>query len=155
RRSWLQTARQARGPPLDTSTGFGYGSRVTAIEPAPQVEAPAGARRMADLTDVDLTRPRAFQAAVPHHAFDAVTAAGGIAWHDEGPVPADVGNDVIRFVESPGFWVVTSHALVGEVLPDQKRFSSQLGTTVMHTLAPESLGMRRTKNRNMDATGPT
>lgn len=128
---------------------------MTAIEPAPQVEAPAGARRMADLTDVDLTRPRAFQAAVPHHAFDAVTAAGGIAWHDEGPVPADVGNDVIRFVDSPGFWVVTSHALVGEVLRDQKRFSSELGTTVMHTLAPESLGMLRMMMLNMDAPGHT
>ena len=90
---------------------------------------------------------------MPHDAFDALTAAGGIAWHDEGPMDPSLGNEVVRFVDSPGFWAVTSHALVNEVLRDQARFSSELGTTVMHTLAPESLGMLRAMMLNMDAPG--
>jgi hypothetical protein len=52
---------------------------VTTTEPAPQTTAPDGARRVAELTDVDLTRPRSFVDSVPHHAFDVLTAAGGIA----------------------------------------------------------------------------
>jgi cytochrome P450 len=128
---------------------------VTTTEPAPQVTAPAGARRVADIADVDLTRPRTFLQSVPHGAFDALTAAGGIAWHDEGALDPSLGNEVVRFVDSPGFWAVTSHALVNEVLRDQARFSSELGTTVMHTLAPESLGMLRAMMLNMDAPGHT
>ena len=128
---------------------------MTALEPAPTVDAPQGARRVADLTDVDLTKARSFRESVPHDAFAAITAAGGIAWHDEGPIDPSLGNEVVRFIDAPGFWAVTSHALVGEVLRDQARFSSELGTTVMHTLAPESLGMLRSMMLNMDAPGHT
>ena len=59
-------------------------------------------------------------------------------------------NPLLQFVDSPGFWVVTSHALVSEVDRDQERFSSALGGTFMPSLADESLAMFRQMMLNMD-----
>jgi hypothetical protein len=101
--------------------------------------------------DLDLTSGRTFLDAVPHDAFDVLTAAGGVAWHPEPPLDPDMNQgDLFRFVESPGFWVVTSHALVTEVLRNQLLFSSQLGTVFMPTMAPESLATFRSMMLNMD-----
>jgi cytochrome P450 len=119
-------------------------------EPLSPTDPPTGARRVADLAGVDLTSGRSFLDAVPHDAFDVLTAAGGVAWHDEVFDPAMSAGDVLRVVESPGFWAVTDHALVTEVLRNQPQFSSQLGTVFMPTLAPESLVMFRTMMLNMD-----
>jgi hypothetical protein len=98
---------------------------------------------LADVVDVDLTAPGTFRSAVPHAAFDALRAAGGIAWHDEPPVAGSLGdNPLLRFVDSAGFWAVTSHALVGEVDRDQERFSSEAGGTSMPSL-PHALDLTR------------
>lgn len=105
--------------------------------------------------EIDLTSARTFGSGAPHQAFDVLRAAGGIEWHDEPPIDPALHQDFIRFVDSPGFWSVTSHALVSEVLKDQSRFSSQLGTTVMHTLDPESLPVLRSMMLNMDAPDHT
>ena len=110
-----------------------------------------GARLAADLVDVDLTSGRSFVDGVPHAAFDALRAAGGIAWHTEPrPDPAFNQGDFLRFVPSPGFWAVTSHELVSAVLRNQALFSSQLGGTTLPSLAPESLAMFRQMMLNMD-----
>jgi cytochrome P450 len=121
-------------------------------EPVSPTEPPVGARMVADLVDIDLTLGRSFLDAVPHDAFDVLRAAGGIAWHPEPPLDPNMNQgDLLRFVESPGFWVVTSHALVTDVLRNQPLFSSQLGTVFMPTVAPESLAMFRSMMLNMDA----
>jgi cytochrome P450 len=121
------------------------------VEPVTPSEPPPAARLVADLVDVDLTSGRSFLAEVPHAAFDVLRAAGGVAWHAElPPDPAFNQGDVLRFVESPGFWVVTSHELVTAVLRDPASFSSHLGGTTMPSLAPESLAMFRQMMLNMD-----
>ncbi len=119
-------------------------------DPATPSDPPAGARMVADLTDVDLTTGRSFLASVPHEAFDAIRSAG-VAWHHEPPPdPAFARGDILRFVESPGFWVATSHEHVSEVLRNQGLFSSRLGGTFMPSMAPESLAVFRTMMLNMD-----
>ena len=113
--------------------------------------APAGARLAADIIDVDLTSHGVFVAGVPHASFDALRGAGGIAWHDEPPVAGQLGdNPFLQFVDSPGFWVVTSYELVTTVDRDQERFSSQLGGTFMPSLTEESLAIFRQMMLNMD-----
>jgi cytochrome P450 len=124
---------------------------MSVAEPVAPTGLPPGARLVPDLVDLDLTSGRSFHAAVPHDAFGTLRAAGGIAFHPEPPLdPGMNQGDLLRFIESPGFWVVTSHALVTEVLRNQPRFSSQLGTVFMPTLAPESLATFRSMMLNMD-----
>jgi cytochrome P450 len=121
--------------------------------PGPQtpVTPPPGARLVADVVDVDLTSGATFLPGVPHTAFDELRHHGGIAWHSEPPVAGMMGdNPLLQFVDSPGFWAVTAHALVSEVDRDQERFSSQLGGTFMPSLTEESLGMFRQMMLNMD-----
>jgi cytochrome P450 len=57
---------------------------------------------------------------------------------------------MIRFVDSPGFWVVTSHELVAEVDRDQERFSSEAGGTSVPSMTEESLAIFRQMMLNMD-----
>ncbi len=117
---------------------------------------PTGARLAGDLVDCDLSTGGAFAHGVPHDAFDRLRRAGGIAWHSEAPVAGLMGdNPLLQFVDSPGFWVVTSHELVTEVDRDAERFSSEAGGTFMPSLADESLVMFRQMMLNMDAPGHT
>jgi cytochrome P450 len=107
---------------------------------------------VADFVDIDLTSGATFVRGVPHAEFDRLRAAGGIAWHDESSVDAGAAaGDLLRFVPSPGFWVVTSHTLVSAVLRNPDTFSSQLGSVFLPTLAPESLATFRQMMLNMDA----
>src|SRR5262245_11354400 len=124
---------------------------MIAAEPAPPTDAPVDARRAADIVDVDLTAATTFALEVPHAAFDELRAAGGVEWHDEQQIAPTLPQDFVRFVYSPGFFSVTSHALVTEVLKDPSRFSSELGATTMMTLDAESLPMLRAMMLNMDA----
>ncbi len=113
-------------------------------------------RLVADLVDVDLTSHAAFARRVPHGAFDELRRHGGIAWHDERPVAEYAeDNPLLRFVDSPGFWAVTSHALVSEVDRDQERFSSEVGGTSLPSMAEESLVLFRQMMLNMDHPGHT
>ena len=104
-----------------------------------------------DIVDCDLSSGAAFVRGVPHDAFDALRRSGGIAWHDEPPVEGLMGdNPLLQFVDSPGFWVLTSYDLVGEVDRDQERFSSELGGTSIPSMAEDSLLMFRQMMLNMD-----
>ena len=80
---------------------------------------PPDARLVTDVVEVDLTAGGSFLAGVPHDAFDALRRRGGVAWHAEPPVVGLLGDDnpLLRFVDSPGFWVVTSHALDRDQAP--------------------------------------
>jgi cytochrome P450 len=119
--------------------------------PPTPVDPPPGARLVSDIVDVDLTRGNTFLPGVPHDAFDELRRHGGIAWHAEGPVAGLLGdNPLLQFVDSPGFWVVTAHALVSEVDRDQERFSSEAGGTFMPSLTDDSLAMFRQMMLNMD-----
>ncbi len=112
---------------------------------------PPNARRVRDIVDIDLTSGNAFVPGVPHEAFDALRRHGGIGWHDERPVAGMMGdNPLLQFVDSPGFWVVTAHALVSEVDRDQELFSSALGGTFMPSLSQDSLATFRQMMLNMD-----
>jgi hypothetical protein len=115
---------------------------------------PTGARLAAGIADADLATPRGFVGGPPHAAFDALRRQGGIAWQGEPPVAGSMGdNPLLRFVDAPGFWAVTSHALVGEVDRDQERFSSEAGGTFLPSLAEDSLAMFRQMMLNMDHPG--
>ena len=119
--------------------------------PAAPATPPRGARLVADLVECDLTSGATFAPGVPHEAFDVLTSHGGIAWHDEPPVEGMLGdNPLLQFVDSPGFWVATSHALVSEVDRDQERFSSEMGGTFMPSLTEDSLAVFRQMMLNMD-----
>ena len=53
------------------------------------------------LADVDLAQGSTFLPGPPHDAFDALRAAGGIAWHEEPPVAGMLGdNPMLQFVDS-------------------------------------------------------
>ena len=117
---------------------------------------PDGARLAVDLVEVDLASSAAFIDGVPHAAFDELRRNGGIAWHTEPPIAGMMGdNPVLQFVDAPGFWAVTSHALVTEVDRDQERFSSEAGATFMPSLTEDSLVMFRQMMLNMDHPGHT
>jgi len=113
-------------------------------------DAPPGARLVADVVDVDLATGRPFATEVPHDAFDELRRAG-VSWHVEPPAAGMMGdNPMLQFVDSPGFWVVTSHALVAEVDRDQERFSSELGGTSIPSMTEDSLAIFRQMMLNMD-----
>jgi cytochrome P450 len=126
---------------------------ITSAGPGPLTPTtpPARARLVSDIVDVDLATGAAFAHGVPHEAFDELRRHGGVAWHSEPPMAGMMGeNPLLQFVDSPGFWVVTSHALVSEVDRDQTRFSSELGGTFIPSLSEESLLMFRQMMLNMD-----
>jgi cytochrome P450 len=124
---------------------------TSTARPSTPTTAPAGARFARDIVDCDLNAGRTFVDGVPHDAFDALRRHGGIAWHDEPPAAGMMGdNPMLQFVDSPGFWVVTSYDLVTEVDRDQERYSSELGGTSIPSMAEESLLMFRQMMLNMD-----
>jgi hypothetical protein len=104
-----------------------------------------------DIVGVDLAQPASFAGGPPHDAFDALRRHGGIAWHPEPPAAGMMGdNPMLQFVDSPGFWAVTSHALVSEVDRDQERFSSEAGGTSIPSMTEDSLAVFRQMMLNMD-----
>jgi cytochrome P450 len=125
---------------------------IVSTWPSTPEQAPPDARLVSDIVDVDLSAGRTFLPGVPHDAFDELRRHGGIAWHAEAPAAGMLGDDnpLLQFVDSPGFWVVTSHALASEVDRDQERFSSEAGGTFLPSLTDDSLAMFRQMMLNMD-----
>ena len=113
--------------------------------------APTGAPRVADIVDIDLSRPESFEAGVPHDAFDRLREGAPIAWHDEHrsgfSLQSGSAKDAPR---SPGFWAVTSHELVNEVSRNPASFSSWVGGTQLHNFAEADLLLFRQMMINMD-----
>ncbi len=126
-------------------------SSLPSPAPATPATSPPDARLVSDIIDCDLASAATFIEEVPHAAFDELRRHGGIAWHLEPPMAGKLGdNPILQFVDSPGFWVVTSHELVTEVDRDHQRFSSELGGTSMPSLTEDSLVMFRQMMLNMD-----
>ena len=106
---------------------------------------PVGALRVAELTDVDFTSATNFLSGPPHAAFDAVRAGGGLAWHDEAAPKANSlsAQSGMEAPPSPGFWMATSHEVVGEVSKDPATYSSYLGGIALVNMDDLTLaGMR-------------
>ena len=119
-----------------------------AIETPP---APTEARFATDVSEFDLMEPKGFIPAIPHPAFDALRAHSGIAWHSEPPAAGRLGDgSFLQFLDGPGFWAVTSHALVSQVDRDQELFSSELGGTTIQSVTAESLLIFRQMMLNLD-----
>jgi cytochrome P450 len=126
-------------------------TNVARPSPSTPSTPPPGARLAGDIVACDLNSGAAFVGGVPHDAFDALRQRGGVAWHDETPVQGMMGdNPLLQFVDSPGFWVVTSYDLVCEVDRDQERFSSALGGTSIPSMTEDSLLIFRQMMLNMD-----
>ncbi|WP_207943015.1 cytochrome P450 [Actinomadura sp. KC345] len=114
--------------------------------------APQGAARVADLCGADLSDPRTYETGPPHAAFDVLRAAAPVAWQDERPVAlrASEASSGLPAPPSPGFWAVTSHALVHEISRNPGLFSSHLGGAQMFTADALTLAGLRLMMLNMD-----
>lgn len=113
---------------------------------------PAGAPRVADLVDADLSLATTFEHGPPHDAFDTLRATAPVAWQDEHP-PATRMSELqtgIPAPPSPGFWVLTSHELVSTVSKSPSTFSSFLGGTQMFSADEVLLPGLRLMLLNMD-----
>jgi cytochrome P450 len=84
---------------------------------------------------VDLSSPDAFVEAVPHPTFDEHRAEARVRWLEPGP------RHGIR--PDAGFWSVTGHAEVSEVLRDAQLFSSWERGIRMEEHGPQSLDIER------------
>jgi cytochrome P450 len=147
---WCQLSRDRSGSGEELPRGLLMTADPLSVEPT--MTPPPGARPAADATDADLSVAATFRGGVPHDAFDALRSQGGVAWHPERPASTlPSGGDFLQFVDSPGFWAVTSHALVTEVLRNATTFSAGLGGVFMFSLTPESLATFRQMMLNMDA----
>lgn len=114
--------------------------------------APRGAARVADLCDVHLGDPRTYRTGPPHEAFDALRAAAPVAWQDELPVArrASEVSSGVAAPPSPGFWAVTSHALVHRISREPDLFSSHLGGVQLFTADEITLAGLRLMMLTMD-----
>ncbi len=126
---------------------------VTTIVPPIPLDAPEGAAMVADVVDIDLLSASTFRDGIPYHAFEALRRHAPVAWHAEGPPPprmvepSPLGGELL---ESPGFWVVTSHALVGDVSRRPEAFSSWIGGTSIRSSDEAGLASTRQMMLNMD-----
>ena len=124
---------------------------MTATDAARPTDAPVVAARVSDHVELDLVAP--FTDGFPHAAFDVLRAAAPVAWADEDLSSYPSGPIRDRLVESPGFWVVSSHALVSQVSRTPDVFSSQVGGTAIPQFDEMALTMGRQMLINMDAPG--
>ena len=118
---------------------------------APDTPPARRARRRADIVDCDLTSGAAFLPACrTTRSTRSVGTAGSRGTTSRRSAGLMGDNPMLQFVDSPGFWVVTSYDLVYEVDRDQERFSSELGGTSMPSMAEDSLPIFRQMMLNMD-----
>ncbi len=120
--------------------------------PQPQT-APDGVPRVGDVCGLDLVDTATWANGVPHDALDTLRAAAPVAWQDEKQAArrASQLNSGQAAPYSPGYFAVTSHALVDEVSRNSAVFSSALGGTQLRTTDQMSLAGLRLNMLNMDA----
>jgi cytochrome P450 len=112
---------------------------MTITVPPSMMTPPEGAAMAADHIDVDLADASSYDGGVPYDAYEILRREAPVAWHVEQPLPPVESPLGGGFLDSPGFWAVTSHELVFEVSRTPEVFSS--GRAV-----PAS--RRRTKRRS-------
>ncbi|WP_020666861.1 cytochrome P450 [Amycolatopsis nigrescens] len=94
------------------------------------------------LTTLDVFDPQVFARGLPHREFRVL--------RDNMPVYWQVEHEVDDWPGGPGFWAVTRHAHVKEVLRTPEVFSSALGATQIRDPEPEDLAFIRRMMLNMD-----
>jgi cytochrome P450 len=92
--------------------------------------------------------PDEFVAGVPHDLFDRDRAEAPVRW-----IEIQAGRAGLP--AGSGFWSVTSHALVREVLADQARFSSAAGSVFIEDQSAAALEAQRRMLLVMDPPGHT
>jgi cytochrome P450 len=112
---------------------------------------PEGAVMAADHICIDLANASSYDDGVPYDAYEVLRREAPVAWHAEAPVPKVQGPMGGGFLDSPGFWAVTSHELVFEVSRTPQVFSSWAGGTGIPTSNEEALATTRQMLINMDA----
>jgi cytochrome P450 len=98
---------------------------------------PAGVKR------VDVFDPQVFARGVPHERLQLLRDTAPVCWQDE--------HEVQDWPGGPGFWAVTRHTDVKQVLRTPEIFSSSLGATQIRDPEPEDLAFIRRMILNMDA----
>lgn len=88
------------------------------------------------MTFTDLDDPAAFDAGVPHSAFERLRIHDPVSWVTE--------------ADGPGYWAVTRHADVMAVSADPVTFSSWAGGTDIDDPGPSSLALVRHLLVNID-----
>ena len=87
------------------------------------------------LSDVNLTDPDIFQAAVPHHMFALLRREAPVYWHPE---------------QNGGFWAITKYADLRSISKSPGLFSSERQGTLLRDLPPENLPFVQQIMLNMD-----
>jgi len=97
--------------------------------------APDGAPRVLDVAGLDLADTATWQPGMPHAQLDILRAKAPVAWQDEAVVEhrSSELNSGIPAPYSPGYWAVTSHALVEEASKHPELYSSALGGVQLHS----------------------
>lgn len=92
---------------------------------------------------VDVFDPRVFARGLPHRGLALLRDTGPASWQDE--------HAVGDWPAGPGYWAITRHADVKQVLQSPEVFSSWLGATQIRDPEPADLGFIRRMVLNMDA----
>jgi cytochrome P450 len=92
--------------------------------------------------------PELFVAEVPHDLFDRDRAEAPVRW-------IEIESGRAGLAAGSGFWSVTSHALVREVLADQARFSSAAGSVFLEDQSDAALEAQRRMLLVMDPPAHT
>ncbi|MCI3271614.1 cytochrome P450 [Streptomyces cylindrosporus] len=90
----------------------------------------------------DVFDPRRYAARVPHDSYRVLRDHHPVAWQEE--------PEVLGWPAGPGFWAVTRHADVVQVLKDSATYSSCLGATQIRDPDPDDLPFIRRMMLNQD-----
>ncbi len=102
---------------------------------------------------VDLFDSATYERAIPHDYFSWLRQHEPVHWQPPGP--PRIGNASPIRLEQRGFWVVSRYRDVVEVSLDQRRFSSERGTTLLQDMDDEIIAQMRLWMINQDAPGHT
>ncbi len=102
---------------------------------------------------VDLFDSATFERAIPHEYFSWLRENEPVHWQPPGSggVPQVSPSEP----EQRGFWVISRHADVVEVSLDQRRFSSERGTSLLIDFDDERIAQMRLWMINQDSPGHT
>ncbi|MEV7616353.1 cytochrome P450 [Streptomyces sp. NPDC089799] len=90
----------------------------------------------------DVFDPRLYAAGIPHDRYRRLRDRHPVAWQPE--------PEVMGWPAGPGFWAVTRHADVAQVLRDHRTYSSTLGATQIRDPDPADLPFLRRTMLNQD-----
>ncbi len=102
---------------------------------------------------VDLSISETFEREMPHEYFSWLREHEPVHWQAPGPSRVIPGSPME--MEQRGVWVISRHRDVIEVSLDQKRFSSERGSSLVQDMDAERIAQMRLWMINQDAPGHT